>query len=199
VGAMARIRSRAHRGVKIFGGMSTLVLLSLATGLADADSLTPGTLEFIGENRIVTAEGTFREWQIVESSFDLEDLPGSSAIVEVNLASVDTGIERRDAHLRNEDFFEVETFPIATVRVHSPRAAGATATGKPRFTAQFDINLHGVQKTIEGELTLDRTEGTAFGGKLIIKRTDFGVGAAPSAWNPMSIRDEIPIQFRVEL
>jgi len=183
------------------GGVRWLALTALAVltaGLAEADALTPGTLEFTGENRIVTAQGTFREWRIVESSVDLDDLSESFAIVEVDLASVDTGIERRDAHLRNADFFEVETFPVATVRVHSPRSAGATATGRPRFTVQFDIDLHGVQKTIEGELILDRTEDAIFEGKLVVRRTDFGVGAEPNRWNPMSIGDEIPIRFRVE-
>ena len=95
--AMTASRTWAHSGIKALRGVHWLALLALIAGLAEADALTPGTLEFTGENRFVTAQGTFREWRIVESSVDLQDLPGSSAIIEVDLASVDTGIERRDA------------------------------------------------------------------------------------------------------
>src|SRR6266581_2024756 len=41
---------------------------------------------------------------------------GSSVTAEIDLSSIDTGNEQRDAHIRSADFFEVETYPTMTYR-----------------------------------------------------------------------------------
>lgn len=166
---------------------------------SDAGIDPPGKIEFVGENLFSTANGTFHRWRIVESQFDPAAPQEGFAIVEVDLSSVDTGIERRDDHLRNPDFFEIDVHPIAMVRVHSFRADGQTAEGRPRFRARFDIDLHGVEKTLEGEVVQTASAPPAFAGSLVLDRTDFGVGGEPSRWNPMSVSAEIPIRFEVEL
>lgn len=158
----------------------------------------PGRIEFVGRNAFATANGVFHVWRIVESRIDPVNPADSWALVEVDLASVDTGNERRDAHLRDPDFFEVETFPTARVRVHTARPAGESEAGQPLFLARFDVDLHGVKKTLEGELELVGSDPLAFEGWLVIDRMDFGVGSPHSRWNPLSIREEIPVRFRVE-
>jgi polyisoprenoid-binding protein YceI len=158
----------------------------------------PGTLEFVGKNLLATADGRFHDWRIVDSHLDLERPESSFAVVEVQLASVDTGIRRRDDHLRNPDFFEVDTYPVATARVHSPRPLAAAEDGRERFAVRIDLDLHGVQKTLDGEVTLASRDPLAFEGELTIDRTQFGVGSKPSRWNPMAPRAEIPVRFRVE-
>ncbi len=45
--------------------------------------------------------------------FDPENLEGSSIHVKVQIASVDTGIEGRDKHLRNADYFDAENNTLA--------------------------------------------------------------------------------------
>jgi polyisoprenoid-binding protein YceI len=158
----------------------------------------PGRIEFVGRNAVATANGVFHVWRIAESRIDPVNLAESWALVEVDLSSVDTGNERRDDHLRDPDFFEVETFPTARVRVHTARPAGESEAGHPVFQARFDIDLHGVKKTLEGELELVGSDPLAFEGWLVIDRMDFGVGSPHSRWNPFSIREEIPVRFRVE-
>jgi polyisoprenoid-binding protein YceI len=190
-------------GLVVMPSVLLLGLLVVVSGIAEADSesdsTAPGTLEFVGRNTFATANGIFRAWKIVSSAVDPMALSESFAIVEVDLASVDTGSDRRDAHLRDPDFFEVEAYPVAKVRVHSARPNGNTEAGQPRFSAQFDIDLHGVERTIEGEVVLASEEPLVFEGNLAVDRTDFGVGSPPSRWNPMSVKAEIPIRFRVEL
>ena len=158
----------------------------------------PGTLEFVGHNLFGDANGKFHAWRITESSVDPAALADSYAVVEVDLASVDTGIVRRDDHLRDPDFFEVEKFPVARIRVHSLMASGDPELGQPRFAASFDIDLHGVQKTVEGEIRRVSEAPLIFEGGLVLDRVVFGVGAPPSRWNPMSVKAEIPVSFRVE-
>lgn len=170
-----------------------------ARGDSAPDTKSPGRLEFVGKNAFATANGVFHEWRVVESEVDPLAIADSYAVVEVYLESVDTGSGRRDDHLRNPDFFEVETYPVARVRVHSARPLGQTEAGRPRFSARFDIDLHGVQKSLEGEVVLVGDNPVAFEGSLVVDRMDFGVGPPPSRWNPMAVKAEIPIRFRIEL
>ena len=40
-----------------------------------------------------------------------EDPLDSSVTAEIDLASINTGSEQRDGHIRSADFFEIETYP----------------------------------------------------------------------------------------
>ena len=100
-----------------------LAVLLFAGALMAADPGAPGEITFVGKNAFATANGTFHLWRVVDRSVDLNDPGASWAEVEIDLASVDTGIERRDDHLRDPDFFEVETWPLARVRAHSLTSA----------------------------------------------------------------------------
>ena len=180
-----------------------LGLVSAMTGTAGADEqlevTPPGTLEFVGENAITSENGFFHSWHVIESSIDPVALGESYAIIEIDLSSVDTGINRRDNHLRDPDFFEVENYPTARVRVHSAVQSGVTDSAAGRFTAQFDIDLQGVKKTVPGELVVASEAPLTFEGSLVVDRMDFGVGAKPSRWNPMSVKAKMPVRFRIEL
>ena len=52
------------------------------------------------------------------------DALGSSVSAEIDLSSIDTGNEQRDAHIRSADFFEVETHPTMTFRSNGVRQDG---------------------------------------------------------------------------
>ena len=182
-----------------------VLVVSWLTGSSGAGEVAPvaaeppGSIRFIGKNTFATANGLFHHWRLVESHVDLADLPSSHATVVVDLSSVDTGIGRRDDHLRDPDFFDVARFPLATVRVHSVRARARREDERPHFDALFDIDLHGVRATIQGQVVIMRMSPPVIEGNLIVDRTTFGVGPAPSRWSPMSIDAEIPVRFQVEL
>ncbi len=156
-----------------------------------------GRIGFLGHNIFGTADGEFDEWRVVEHSVDLADPAASHAVVEVTLASVDTKSESRDEHLRTADFFDVEKYPVASVRGHSARALEPSKQGRPRYAVKFDVDLHGVKKTLEGELEIVATSPVVVEGGFLILRTDFGIGEKPSGWHPVAIDDEVPVRFRV--
>lgn len=157
-----------------------------------------GRIGFFGHNIFGTADGEFHTWRVVERSIDLANPAASHAVVEVTLASVDTKSEGRDEHLRTADFFDVAKFPVATVRGHSARVLEPSRQGRPRYAVQFDVDLHGVKKTLEGEVEIVEAEPVVVEGGFLILRTDFGVGEKPSRWNPAAIDDEVPVRFRIE-
>lgn len=179
---------------------SLLLAVSLFTSVATfAQAPTGSSITFVAENLFSTANGTFHSWRIVSSVLDLEDLSRASVEIEVDLASVDTGIEDRDDHLRDPDFFEVETFPTARVRVHGFEAGGSDEQGRDRYHASFDLDLHGVQKTLVGAFSVISTAPVEIEGSVVVDRLDFGVGQPKSLWNPLSITEEIPVSFRAVL
>ncbi len=77
------------------------------------------------------------------------DLSTLSADVTIQADSITTNDEKRDAHLRSADFFEVETYPTLTFK-----STSATAKTDDTFTLTGTLTLHGVTKTVElnGEL-----------------------------------------------
>ena len=61
----------------------------------------------------------------------------SSVTAEIDLASIDTGNDQRDDHIRSADFFEVETYPTMTyrstgVRARRRRLRRSTASSRSR-------------------------------------------------------------------
>lgn len=154
---------------------------------------SPGRITFVGKNMLVTANGVFHEWKLVESQLALDAVEGGHVVIEIDLASLDTGIKRRDNHLRSADFFEVERWPKARVRVHS-----ASQVEGSRYRAKFDIEIRDITKTIAGEFEIVSRTPLAVRGSLLIDRTDFGVGK-PESWNPLSVTNEIAISFEAVL
>lgn len=207
---MVRVMSKDSRNQGVLWAVLLGVLFALTSTMSladeemDSEAGPPGTLEFVGKNMIMKAKGTFHEWRVVESVVDMAALGDAFVVVEVDLASVDTGIEGRDDHLRNPDFFETETYPVARVRVHSAKPAPSEEEGteddaQRRFAAQFDVDLHGVQKTIEGEVVVLSTDPLVFEGNVLVDRMEFGVGPKWNWWSPAVPREKIPVSFHVEL
>jgi polyisoprenoid-binding protein YceI len=202
-------RSRSAAASAIWVGV--LLLVSTAPMLAwsesesagesatesEAAEQAPGSLTFVGRNLIGRAKGSFRSWRFTRFDVDWERIEQGSVEVEIDIDSIETGIGRRDAHLRNPDFFETERWPVARVRVHGARPDGRSEAGHARYKASFDIQIRDVEKTIEGSFEIVRGEQTTIEGELSLDRVDFGVGKPHSGWNPMSVREEVPIRFSV--
>jgi polyisoprenoid-binding protein YceI len=107
--------------------------------------------------------------------------------VSVDALSVDTGIRRRDNHLRSEDFFDVARFPLITFTSQriTPAEGKALVTGA--------LSFHGITRevTVPVELELGGPSLRARGG-FTIRMSDFGI-TYRSFLNP--IRDEVEILF----
>ncbi len=202
-GAALRTRPRPKaRAAGAWRARLAALALALPIGLLAGSAPTSaaaeeGRIEFVGRNVFGRAPGTFSKWRVASRSVDLANPAASEVVVEVELGSVDTGNADRDEHLRTADFFDVAQHPLATVRGHSARPLEPSAAGHARHAVRFDVDLHGVKKTLDGEVEIVGTDPLVVEGAFLIRRTDFGIGAKPSAWNPMSIDDEVPVRFRI--
>lgn len=123
---------------------------------------------------IATVRGNFGEF---EGALEFGEDGSGRAYGTVAAASVDTNDSKRDAHLRSEDFFEVERYPaIAFVSTSIER------TGESTFAIAGELTLRGVTRelTLQGEIT--GTEQDPWGNERVglevggeIDRRDYGI------------------------
>ena len=104
----------------------------------------------------------------------------SSVSFEIQAASIDTSTPDRDAHLRSDDFFAVETYPTITFE-----STGITAAGGNDYQVAGNLTMRGVTKAITIPVTLLGTavdpwgnQKIAFEGEMTINRKDYGLN-----WN----------------
>lgn len=111
-------------------------------------------------------KGTFRGMN-GSINFDLNNVASSVFDVCIDAATIDTGNSKRDKHLRNEDFFGVETYPTICFKsskiVESQRGYIVTGT----------LSMHGISKTIEIPFTYINN---SLKGEFKVDRFDYKIG-----------------------
>jgi polyisoprenoid-binding protein YceI len=137
-------------------------------------------LGFVARHAMVTkVRGTFRE---VDGSIhlDAQDPTKSSAQVKVNVASITTDQDQRDAHLRGGDFFDVEQFPELTFT-----STSAEKVDDETYKLTGDLTIKGVTRpvTIEFEYTGSAKDPfgnlrAGFEGRAEVNRKDWDL-----SWN----------------
>jgi polyisoprenoid-binding protein YceI len=160
-----------------------------AGAAATAPADPPGSIRFVAQNRVATADGQFRRWKIASARIDEADPAKSEVVVVVDLASIDTANPKRDDHLRNPDFFDVARYPTATARLTGFRAAGAD-----RYAVDVELDLHGTRKTFPVEFRVTDRAARRYAAETKIRRTDFGIGAPFNGLNPLSVDEEVVLR-----
>lgn len=126
-----------------------------------------------------------------------EENPVNSRInVTISTASVHTGIEKFDAHLKSKDFFNVEQFPMATFSSNTVEKTGAD-TAKVHGT----LTLLGVAKPAVLEVKLNKMgihpmlgkKTAGFSAVTTIKRSDFGMN-----YGIPNVADDIQVTIEAE-
>ena len=123
-------------------------------------------------------------------------LPETRAEATIDLNSVDTRDEKRDAHLRSGDFFDVENSGPMTFK--ATEFDGTTATG--------ELTIKGVTRTVELDveflgLGLDPwgNQRLGFEASTVINRQDFGVTFnIPLDGGKVMVGDKVNIHLAVE-
>ncbi|MGH1480025.1 MAG: YceI family protein, partial [Geminicoccales bacterium] len=80
---------------------------------------------------------------------DPDNVEQSSINVTIDAASVSTGFEALDTHLKSADFLEVETYPEITFE-----STSIERTGEMTANITGDLTIHGVTKPVTLETTL---------------------------------------------
>ena len=129
-----------------------------------------------------------------------ENPADSSVTAEITMASIITGSEQRDEHIRSADFFEVEKFPTMTYRSTGIRADGGD------FFVDGELTLKGVTKSVPLHLELNGFGPDAYGGTRAgfsatteISRSEFNVSIeTPMPNGGVVVSDKITISLEIE-
>jgi polyisoprenoid-binding protein YceI len=121
-------------------------------------------------------QGKFTDFS-VNIDYDDADVTKSSVMATIKAASIDTGVERRDTHLRTADFFDVEKFPEITFQSKRVEKKG------DKFIAHGTFTMHGVSKEISIPFTVtgkstdaeSKRSHVGFRATLILDRRDYGI------------------------
>ncbi len=158
------------------------------------------SIGFVARHAMVTkVRGTFNE-VTGSGHLDAEDPSKSNVSLVIKAASIDTRNEQRDAHLRGNDFFDMETYPEITFA-----STSISPAGDDHFTVIGDLTMKGATNpvTIDFEFTGAATD--PFGnqrigleGTAVINRKDWGI-----TWNAaleaggMLVSDKVTLELEV--
>jgi polyisoprenoid-binding protein YceI len=131
-----------------------------------------------------------------------EDPLASSVTASVDLSTINTGQEQRDAHIRSADFFEVEKYPTMDF------VSTGIKAGEEGFILEGDLTLKGVTRSVAFNLELNGFGPDAYGGTRVgfsattqINRMDFGVafnGPIPGVPGGVAVSENVTINLEVE-
>lgn len=149
-------------------------------------------INFVAESRLISAHGTFDRWD-AEIMFDAEAVEATSLKITIDAKSINTRVERRDAHLRSNDFFAADSFPSITFV-----STSVNKTAENRMIVSGDLTIRGRTKRVAIPVRLNffdaaRNVGRVT-GQFVIDRTEYGV-SYNSVANP--IESEVAVQFDV--
>lgn len=127
---------------------------------------------------INTVSGSFTEFK-AEIQASKPDFSDAKLDVTAQAASINTGVEPRNNHLKSADFFDVEKFPTLHFESTSLKKAG-----KNQYKLAGNLTMHGVTKPVVLDLTYRGTVPNPRSKKDVagfhmsgeIKRSDFGIG-----------------------
>ena len=142
--------------------------------------------------------GYFREFsgEIVTA----ENPAQSTVTATIDMDSIDTRQEQRDAHIRSADFFDVGNHTVMTFRSTEVRTDGAD------WTVVGDLTIKGVTRPVELALEVNGFGPDAYGGtragfsaKTEISRKEFGVDIdMPMDGGGVVVGDKISIELEIE-
>jgi polyisoprenoid-binding protein YceI len=152
---------------------------------------------------ITTVKGRFTD---VQGEIHLDETyPDRSSVqAELGVASISTGVEQRDAHLRSADFLDADSFGAITFA--SKRVEGAVDRPGETFVLVGDLTIRGTTREVRLEVAFDGRGRDPWGGERVsfsatgkIDRRDFGL-----TWNTaletggVLVGNEIKISIEVQ-
>ncbi len=176
------------------------------TGLAAAETARYNVdpdhsiIEFQVKHMVISkTTGRFTDFSGV---VDMDAEAGQVKAIEATIkaASLNTNHEKRDAHLRGPDFFDVDKYPTLLYKMKNLKKMG------DEYTAFGDLTLHGVTQEVTLVGTMNGVTKDPWGnvragftGKGKLNRKDFGMN-----WNKaldnggLIVGDEVDIRLEIE-
>ena len=179
--------------------MSTLTATQNLTGAYTLDA-SHSRIGFVARHAMVTkVRGSFNDFTGT-GYFDANDPSQSRLEVDIEAASIDTRNADRDAHLRGNDFFDMETYP--QIRFVSTSVEPVDET---TYRVTGDLTMKGVTKPVSIDFEYMGSAVDPFGntrvgleGSVTVNRKDWGINwNAPLEAGGVLVGEKVVLEFEV--
>jgi polyisoprenoid-binding protein YceI len=172
----------------------SLLALGPAAHASETSKIDPAhsTIAFKVRHMLGSAKGKFSKFTgtIV---VDREHPEQSSVTVKIAASSIDTGIAKRDEHLR-DGLFEVGKYPEITFKSRRVKQIGASSG-----EIVGDLTMHGVTREIRLSVQLLSSDGGRWRVTTApLRRSEFGLVFSKSAETVSMIADEVAVEMEIE-
>jgi polyisoprenoid-binding protein YceI len=162
--------------------MKTRILLLTVAALVWSASVSaacwkpvpsPKSLTFSASQGGAPFPGEFKSYT-AQLCLDDKDMTKSKLQVDVDLNSVDTGLDEMDAALKNDDFFDTAKYPKGSFTSDSVKLVSPG-----HYSVIGKLTLHGVTKTITVPFTWTPSadgKQAKLDAKTTLQRRDYGIG-----------------------
>ncbi len=146
--------------------------------------------------------GWFAETEGTITQPNDNDFSDATVLVHIKTASINTGNDGRDKHLRSADFFDVDKYPVTTFT-----STRVKKIGDDEYDITGMLDMHGVAKPVQLQAKFKGTQKDNRGGihagfkaTTTINRTDFNL-----TWNKtleaggVLVGEKVELVFNVEL
>ena len=166
-----------------------LLVSALSTTISFAqDKWTPtlASVSFSIKNAGFTVEGNFKGFS-GELLFGEDALSRSQLSGSVQVATIHTGIAKRDEHLKSSDYFDANKYKSITLK------SKTITKNKNGLSGVFDVTIKNITRQVEIPFNFNQTGNKAvFETNFSIDRRDFGVGG-----NSIIMGDKVTISIIV--
>lgn len=149
---------------------------------------------------VSTVRGEFRAYR-GELNLDAQDFARSTFAGEIDVASIDTGNQDRDNHLRTGDFFDAAAHPKILFR-----SSRIEPRGEGEYTVHGELTMRGVTRPVELEVEFHGTAKNPYGQTIAglsvrgtLNRKDFGVSFnAVLETGGVAVSEKVKLEVDVE-
>lgn len=161
------------------------IFFVVTLGKQEINTLDSGVTFEVVNMKLNTVEGSFKGMK-GDVKFDPKDLKNSSFEVTIDAATIDTDNGKRDKHLKNEDFFNVEKYP--TIKFKSNAVVRSKKEGY--HIAKGKLTMHGISKDVKIPFTY---KNGVFEGTIKVNRFDYGIG---KEYSTFTISEQVEVTIK---
>lgn len=194
-------------GSKVFGSVAMSMIVGLTTTAFSKTVIPAGKYEIDASHSKVGFEVNHLVISVVDGKFNnyttnfevAEKFENSKINVELDMNSIDTGMAKRDEHLKSAEFFDAQKFPKMIFQSKS------FSIKNKDLTVMGDLTIRDVTKPVVLKGRYAGSVKDAWGNEVFaaqlntkIKRKDFGL-----TWNKLAeagpvVGDDVTIKLNVE-